>query len=253
MLDPNADDRRYFFPHVFFVPGMPILFPIETCVFERRFLYPNAEDTDSFAAYMDYGYVKRLPEERKRRTKLFTGHLPLAAARYFGPDLRTFAFFCDPVERAIVHLLDWIATHPAFAGRTPEAVWNDRSAHAAYFDNIQLRFFAIPDLEHGGDVFTPMPLDRGSVRRALEAVRGLDFIGLMEDFDRSMHDLGRAFSWPLPDARYEAPVRDVSVPPALLEQITADLELDRAFYEGVRGIYQDRLDRPHSAAPVPPK
>lgn len=240
MLDPTADGRRYFFVHVMFVPGMPILFPIESSVFERRYLYPNAEDTDVFAAYMDYGYVKRLPEERKRRTKLFSGHLPFAAASYFGESLETFAFFCDPVERAIAHLKDWIATFAPFRGRTAEEIWADHEARAAYFDNIQLRFFAITDLEHGNDVFTKMLLDESSVERALRAVDRLDFIGLMEDFDASMHALGKRFSWPLPEGTYEAPVRDVAVSAELRHRITEDLKLDRAFYEGVRRLYYDR-------------
>lgn len=240
MLDPNADDTRYFFVHVMFVPGMPILFPIESTVFERRYLYPNAEDTDVFAAYMDYGYVKRLPDERKRRTKLFSGHLPFAAAPYFGEGLKTFAFFCDPVERAIVHLKDWIATFAPFRGQAAEAIWDDRDAHGAYFDNIQLRFFAITDLEHGNDVFTKMHLDEGSVDQALRAVDRLDFIGLMEDFDASMHALRRQFSWPLPEGKYDAPVRDVAISAVLRERITEDLKLDRAFYEGVRRLYYDR-------------
>lgn len=240
MLDPTADDQRYFFVHVMFVPGMPILFPIESTVFERRYLYPNAEDADVFAAYMDYGYVKRLTEERKRRTKLFIGHLPFAAARYFGEGLKTIAFFCDPVERAIVHLKDWIATFAPFRGRTAEEIWEDREAYAAYFDNIQLRFFAITDLEHGNDVFTKMPLDEGSVEQALRAVSSLDFIGLMEDFDASMHALAREFSWPLPDTEYKAPRRDVAISEALRHRIMEDLKLDRAFYEGVRRIYYEQ-------------
>lgn len=239
MAEPT-DDAKYFFVHVMFVPGMPILYPIEVAVFDRQVRYPGLADTDVFAAYMDYAYVKQLPEERKRGTRLFCGHLPLAAAPHFGAGLRTFAFFCDPVERAIVHLKDWIATHPDFHGRTPEEVWNDRDAYERYFDNIQLRFFAIPDLDHGRDVFTKMTLDRESIRRALAAVRGLDFVGLMEDFDASMHALARAFQWPLPDTEYRAPARDVSLPAELTARIRDDLALDREFYDGVREIYEER-------------
>lgn len=240
MLDPWADDARYYFVHVMMVPGLPVVNPLQTHVYEKRHFYPNTEDTEGFKSYMDYGYVKHLPEERRRRTKIFTGHLPLAAGPHFGPGLRTFSFFRDPVERALAQLEE-ARTIPWIKQGTPEEVWCDPGTYASFLDNVQLRFFAVPDLEGGPTIFDErLPMNEDTLSRAKDAVETLDFIGLMEDFPDSMKALGKRYGWPLPPSDFTSPAIALEIPDALRERISDDLERERRFYEHVRKLYYER-------------
>ncbi|HEX7668863.1 MAG TPA: hypothetical protein VF395_04745 [Polyangiaceae bacterium] len=255
MLDPWADDARYFFVHVMMVPALPIVHALQTHVYDKRYFYPNDEDVDGFKAYMDYGYVKTLPEERRKLTKVFTGHLPLAAKPYFGSELKAFSFFSDPVERAVAQLAE-ARRIPWMKQGTPEEVWNDRGTHDAFLDNVLTRFFAVRDLESGSSIFDArLPANADTLSAAKDAVETLDFIGLMEDFAASMRMLGERYSWPIPLVEGARSPITLDIPERLRERIANDLELDRRFHEHVQRLYSQRKaahDGPERFTPSAP-
>lgn len=242
LKDPKADDRRYFFVHVMKVAGFSLLRMIRTTVYDRRYVYPNADDTDAISAYIDFDYIKQIPEDRKRGFKVFAGHLPLAAREHLGDDVRAFAFFRDPVQRAISHLKHATQRVDPFKGLGLMEAFERPDVFQMFVDNHQLRYFTLRSLDGAKTVLDPQPLAAGDIERAVQQVRTLDFIGLTEDFDDSIRRLWKRYEWPLQEVLRVNQTKDCEIPDGLEERLEAVLQPEIEFYRAVRQLYYERKE-----------
>jgi hypothetical protein len=252
----DASDDRYFFVHVMKTAGFSLVRMIKSELFDKSLVYPTAEDGNALEASMNYDRVRALTPDRLSRIKVFSGHFPFAAMAHMGPNVRTFSLFRDPVARTISHLKHTVQRLPHFRDWTLDAVYRDPEMFQAFYDNLQLRFFAVRDIDTGRTLFEHRPLTRDDVDYALDNVRRLDILGLTEEFDVALGMLQERFGWSFARSVRINQTEAVDLPAGLEERIAEDLELDRVFYEGVLREYAERkrayLGRaPGASAAVP--
>jgi hypothetical protein len=232
-------DQTFFFVHIMKTGGYSLVHMIKSGVFGDDAAYPSPADRDvPFLPYLSLEYLRQVLPARRRHVRFFAGHFPFEVRALLGNDVRTFAFFRDPVERVISHLRYARFRNPQHRGMSLEAIYEDISE--AYIRNLQLRTFAIRSLHDRKSVFEPIVYDEAALALASERVAELDVIGLVEDFEASTRMLAEAFSWRLgPIARdNESPSFPIS--DELRQRIEHDNEMDIRFYRTVATLYAER-------------
>jgi hypothetical protein len=169
-----------------------------------------------------WSLLLEIPREQLGRYRLFLGHLYHYLLDYLDRPAITFTFLRDPLERALSHyehilrhpghyfhekakqqgslctFLDDPETLPMIANFQTRALALDLDpvASRAGLDPAQLRALVLEkQLE---SVVPPVEANEELLRVALERLRGMAFVGIVEDFDSSVRRLFATLGWRLP-------------------------------------------------------
>lgn len=206
---------------------------------DARQRYPAPADGDPIIVGTHYDQLLRAKRERGAEIRLYTGHFPYAAAAHLAP-VKTLAVFRDPVDRVCSHIRHFIHYVPLYEGWSAERVYEDAGTRRMFFDNLQLRMFAIRSLEQGKTAFDGIELRESDIEYAMKNVRRVDVIGVTEELKTFIRILGVQFGWQFRRMEHVNYSPEYEFSPEFIDRVRADLKLDIEFYRRVRSLYTER-------------
>jgi hypothetical protein len=247
-----------FFVHILKTGGSSLntmvrpLFPVEAvypCALKRpgRRTNPGQGLRGWRMAYVAIPFLRMFDESRRRRFRFVAGHLPYCVAELFEQPVRCISFFRDPVSRTISHLKQARTLQPRYKGWPLDRLYAHDTFHEQFIANLQTRHFAHEMSDELTSVFVPKRLTPGDIERAKQRVAGLEFIGILEDYEASISLLKRQLGLPITNVvNRRVPYDDCDVPADLPARIAEDNAIDMELYEFVKSLYYGRK---HQALP----
>ena len=182
-----------------------------------RVLLSNAFGA-SLCPYYDWDELIAAGGKMLRHYNAYSGHYGIALDSFLGIALRRFTLLRDPVARTISHYLHVKRNrkhpyHAVVAGQSlNEFVCSPLTAHMVF--NFQARYLAgaridLPDLAKRFEIdpekskslaiaweHATFAMDSDQIRQdAIETFQRLEYVGLTEEFDRSLQDIARHFGF----------------------------------------------------------
>ena len=254
--EPGAS-RRYFFVHVMKTGGTTLAQQLKAN-FAPEEHYPNrALDIRYEGANVDIGNhltvanLIGLPEERRDRIRIYTGHWPYVACELLGEDFFTFTILRDPVERTISLLQQYARDAPwtnsanddADDADALEELYEHWLLYEPLIHNHQTKIFSMTAADGPKRYTQVIDVDESRLSRAKDNLAHVDVVGLTERYDDFLDELtdrttlrierGRAKNaTPVSQAR---PVND-----ELRRRIRADNAIDLEFYEYAKDLVERR-------------
>lgn len=244
---------QYFFLHIPKTAGTSFRKMLERDVFPfKGDVLPNKMDfkrKNRRGRYYQLAELMKLPPHRIQSCKLLCGHVPAVTQELFSSPPKTLLFLRDPVPRAISNLL--------FAQRTwhttlslSDILKNDK-LRTEYITNRQTQLLSFRSLEEARIYDRKIIPDRSRLELAKEVLNSFDFLGITEEFERSIKLLEHTFNWKftsglMSDNRAPVPDEDLKV---LIEKIQAENELDQELYEFGCDLFYRRLDDANLGSP----
>jgi hypothetical protein len=258
----DARARPVFFVHVMKTGGSTLLWQL-LADFPPHLMYPNDSDRRDEHDFWPSLSVRRLielPEERKRRTRLYSGHFPFAASQLLGIGLTTVAVVREPVDRTVSHLRHLKRRAQRFRDKRLEEIYEDETAFRTWIHNHQTKVFGLTAAETAPTVIAglarPLPeedvvptrpiihvmeADDERLAIARRQLGMVDALGLTEHYDEFVEHLRARFGWKLPDlGRLNTSERTDDVDPAFLRRIADDNAVDCELYEHARTLWRER-------------
>ena len=178
-FDPT-DDRKYFFMHVPKTAGTTF----------RKMLHRHAPKN---YLWPDQQFLKnngnRYPSRKnllskyndKLTTPILSGHYGMDLLPVLSEDIIILTFIRNPYERILSHIKHICALDKEFRG-DPNLVLDKKFDTIMYVQSKMLRF---------------RPHNREGAKKLLESIDRINFIGLTEEFDRSIALCNKMFNWKL--------------------------------------------------------
>jgi hypothetical protein len=253
--------ERFFFIHLMKTGGTTVNFYLRSR-YDRTALYPNRDldiNVDGHTLldrhHLRLAYVLGLPEERRRRIRGYTGHLPFVAGELLGGGFATSTILRDPVDRTVSLLRQlqrrpWTSStrpgDPPPAPPTLEAVYEDPDVFDSLIHNHQTKIFAMTTADEPRGYMQVIDIDDARLAVAKENLATVDVVGLTEEFALFLDALEARFGWHVPrESRVNATPEDARTPlsPALVRRIVEDNAIDLEFYEYAKGLVAARRGR----------
>ncbi len=135
--------------------------------------------------------VNALPEERRARLRLLTGHIPYGVHTLLGRPARYFTILREPVERTLSYFY-YVRSHPDNPqyAQTRHMSLEEYIESGLLLDNGQVRWLANIQLDTGFQKTTPAMLET-----AKQNLKTLVVIGLLERYDESLLVMKRVLEW----------------------------------------------------------
>jgi hypothetical protein len=254
--DPGSS-RRYFFVHVMKTGGTTLAQQLKAN-FAPEEHYPNrAVDiryegaTVDIRNHLTVANLVGLPEERRDRIRIYTGHWPYVACELLGEDFFTFTILRDPVERTISLLQQYARDAPwknsakvvADEAVALEELYEHWLLYEPLIHNHQTKIFSMTRADGPKRYTQVIEVDESRLALAKDNLAQIDVVGLTERYDDFLDELtdrtilrierGRPKNaTPLSEAR---PVSD-----ELRHRIRADNTIDLEFYDYARGLVERR-------------
>lgn len=235
-----TEPRPLLFVHVMKTGGSTLRWRLRASVRGGEF-YPDPRlDGDMLEANFEPRRLLDLPDERRRRLKVITGHFPLYVREWF-PDAVVATMVRDPVERTVSFLRHARRHHEGQADWTYEQLYEDPYNQLCYLRDHQVKVFSLTPADEPATIQTHLRADRHHLERAKTALAQVDVLGVQSDHAGFV----AALSAHLPVRDLVVAPQRVSddpepVPPALLERIRADLQLDVELYDHALGLVAER-------------
>jgi hypothetical protein len=231
--------------------------------FELDELYPYGKldiryngDTVDIRHHLEVGCLLRLPEERVRRIRVYSGHYPYVASELLAGEFIRLTVLRDPVERTI-SLLRQVRRKDSWAdpnlrlaahmeGIPLEQVYEHPSVYEPLVLNHQTKIFSMTSDDRLDTYMDVIDVDDKRLAIAKENLAKVDFIGLTEQYDEFLDELADDTGWAiLPHLRKnETPPDHVTpVNEALRRRIAADNAIDIEFYEYAKELVESRRRR----------
>lgn len=244
-------DRPLFFIHLMKTGGTTMKVRILNSFPESQ-IYPNTtDDPDQYTANLNIRYLTTLPEDRRRRTRIFAGHFPFVATEMLDMPLTRLTVLRDPVKRVISHVkqvrmnrTNWTDVRLDTDGQGPptfEAVYENYYWKPRFFENYQARLFSITREDDALDQTHVVDVDADRLRLAKANLEKVDIIGLTEDlatFERELHHRFGISDRQMPPLRVSTD--DSVISAELRQKIADDNAADIAFYEHAKQLIAQR-------------
>jgi hypothetical protein len=243
-------DTRYFFVHVMKTGGRTLLRHFRDN-FELDQMYPYGKldlrfdgDRVDVRHHLEISRLLSLPEERRRRVRIYSGHYPYVASELLGGDFVRITVLRDPVERTISLLrqfrrkdpwADPNLAHPApMEGLSLDEVYENPIVYEPLVHNHQTKVFAMTADDPLGTYMDAIPMDESRLAIAKENLAKVDLVGVTEDYLRFLDEVVERTGWQVKRRlrKNETPVEEkLPVSEALRRRIAADNALDLELYE----------------------
>jgi hypothetical protein len=253
---------RYFFIHVMKTAGRTLLRHFRGN-FELDEMYPYGKldirydgDQVDIHHHLDVACLLRLPDERVRRIRVYSGHYPYVASELLGDDFIRLTLLRDPVDRTISLLRQFRRKDPwadpnlrhsaPMEGLTLEQVYENPFVYEPLVLNHQTKIFSMrvdDPLETYMDV---IDVDDSRLALAKENLAKVDFIGLTEQYDEFLDELTAHTGWDILRhlRKNETPTEEIRpVSESLRRRIAADNAIDVEFYDYAKELVASRRGR----------
>ena len=242
---------QYFFLHIPKTAGTSFRHMLVRDVFPfKDDVLPNKKEFKKRQGrYYRLAELLELPPHRLQSCKLLSGHVPAVTRDLFASPPKMLLFLRDPVPRAISNLL--------YAQRRWHSAWSlsdilkNDILRTEYITNRQTQMLSFRSLEEARIYDRKIIPDRSRLELAKEVLNSSDFLGISEEFERSIKLCEHTFNWKftsglLSDNQAPVPDEDLKV---LIEKIQAENELDQELYEFGCDLFYRRLDDANLGSP----
>lgn len=205
--------------------------------FEQREIYPNVQEMKNKRRrpYTSVEALDKINPNRIKNIRLLVGHLPIVAPEKIFDDCLNLVFLREPTERAIsniYHLKLMQKGMSEFRDMAPEEIFEKQPRR---FINRQIRFF----LKDGDTIRN---IGKKDLNRAKRNLKKFDFIGLTEDFDRSVKVAEKLFSWELGEVKKKNTVGSKKGKKVISTELRAKLDevnkYDKEFYDFGKELFE---------------
>lgn len=261
---PPRTEESVFFLHVMKTAGSTLFWELRR-QYTGEQLWPDPELDFRYDGpkldvrhHLSVPYLASLPEERRRRILLYSGHLPFVARETMG-DVATVTILRDPIERTISLLRQFRRTAPQVqdpSRRPPlaDASLEEVYAHPDVFEplvhNHQTKLFSMRMSDDPQGYLDVLDIDEGRLEVAKENLAAAEVVGLTERYPDFLDAVETRFGWTVTRAaRHNETPRDAMQPVsgALRRRIAIDNAIDVDFYEYARQLVETRKRRRTSA------
>jgi hypothetical protein len=216
---------RFFFVHLQKTAGTTLQRRLRAA-FDEVATYPGPGDGVAPDAVLLVEHLVARFAARRHEIRLVTGHFPLATVELLDAPFRTFTVLRDPVERTLSYLRHHRTLVPDDAERPLEDIYEDRFRFEGLIHNHQVKMLALRPHEMAAGAMTVVRFTDDHLARALDALAGMDVIGVQEGFEAFCTALGARFGWDLGEPQFSNRTRPVPVDDAFRRRIAADNALD---------------------------
>jgi hypothetical protein len=204
-------------------------------------------------------YLRRLPDERRRRIRVYVGHFPLVAREVLGGDVATLTILRDPVERTL-SLLRQLRREAPYADPSRRHTMGDLSLEEVYeqpgifeplIRNHQTKIFSLSLDDAPSGYMHVIDVDRARLETAKANLESVDVVGVTERYEAFVDAVVARFGWQLPRgawANATPPASDDTASAALRRRIADDNALDLELHEHARSLTERR--RPAGSAGI---
>jgi hypothetical protein len=231
---PLKPEDQLVFIHILKTAGQSVMQVLEANFPEDKRLFANSAD------------IVKLPRESLQPYQLILGHNYYPIHELLGRKPLYLTFLRDPVERTISHYYHWQRPdsenhkfHQKVLTQTLAEFVTDPQTRTAVF-NYQTRWIATDDVRrparmNGADL----------LNTAKQRLDEFAFVGIVEEFDRSISALTAQFDWPPPaslEKRNVDPLRDQrsQFPDETIALIREATQWDAELYEYARALFERR-------------
>jgi hypothetical protein len=261
---PAADvpHPRYFFIHVMKTAGRTLLRHFRGN-FELDEMYPYGKldirydgDRVDIRHHLEVGCLLRLPEERVRRIRVYSGHYPYVASELIGGDFIRFTILRHPVDRTISLLRQFRRKDPwadpnlqysaPMEGLSLDEVYENPFVYEPLVLNHQTKIFSMSADDRLDTYMDVIDVDDERLAIAKQNLAKVDFVGLTEQYDEFLDEVAVATGWEILRQlrKNETPQEDIKpVSEALRRRIAADNAIDMEFYEYASELVESRRRR----------
>jgi hypothetical protein len=247
-IDLSTDAERVLFIHVMKTGGTTLLWHLRN-QFERDEVYPQAgvdfvhdPSKPTTFRHLTLGYLAAMPEERRRRIRVYAAHFPYLAREVLGGDLATLTILREPVDRTISLLRQWVRNRPQL-GLTLEAAYELPQVYERLLHNHQTKVFSMAAADAPSAYVTEIDVDDARLALAKENLASVDVVGLTERYDDFLDLVQERFGWNVKrGVRANAAPDDTAGPgsDALRRRIAEDNAIDLEFYEYAKDLIAAR-------------
>lgn len=254
---PGQRGRPAFFIHVMKTGGTTLFRHLEEN-FALDELYPDREldiryDGSKAVVFRQFtiSYLRQLPEERRRRIRVYTGHFPYVAAQILGGDPMTLTILREPVERTISLLhqfrrnAPWMDPNrrPPSASRRLEEVYEDPRVYGPLVHDHQTKIFSMTIADDPTGYMQVIDVDDARLALAKENLARVDVVGLTERYGDFLDALHARFSWRVEHGERVNATPSESAQPvseSFRRRIARDNAIDIELYEHAKGLLDRR-------------
>ena len=182
-------------------------------------IYPDAAvDTDLVKANLEIRYLLSLSPERRRATRVYTGHFPFFVTELLETDLMTTTILRDPVERTISYLQMKIDQTECFI--SPENLYAYPGLNESHMQNFQTKQFAMTVDDRMRRAIDTLPMDDDRLALAKDNLAKVDLIGLHDRHEEFLDAATRKFGWQTRSAPPWHVSQPVEISASLRDRIT---------------------------------
>jgi hypothetical protein len=231
-MKASASDQphRYFFVHIMKTAGGSLRRRLINH-FGEAAVYPTrgVDGTDPVKLNLSLDHLRERLAVRGDEIRAITGHFPLRTTDLIDGRFTTLTLLRDPVERMLSFLRQQREIQRSDRHETVEETYDDLRGLA---DNNMTKMILLTPAEMRASMFTRVEFTHDHLKRAKEALAGIDALGLQEHFEDFCDELAARFGWrlgePVTGVNATAPVE---VPESLRARIAEDNEVDVELYE----------------------
>lgn len=232
---------RYVFVHVMRTGGTSMRHLLWSRFPQER-IYPNQAVIDDRGQYPEIGEVARHPQEFFRRFHLVAGHYPARIVDLLPGSPEVLTLLRHPVARTLSHLRRAAATMPTFRGMDFHEILDGERFRAQFVENYMTRYFSFRSPTERASVNLPLPLDRSRLEDARKALDDCLWVGITEQYGRSLDLLAAVTDLELDGLRHDnRSTHRGEVDRALIRRIEELTQLDHELYEHARERFEQDL------------
>ncbi|MDP8219087.1 MAG: hypothetical protein P9M03_10215 [Candidatus Theseobacter exili] len=227
-----SNDDVFFFIHIMKASGTSfrnMLWPL----FQRKDIWPNRNNilTTRTNWYPPLNEIPVMDSKVGKRLRLIAGHYPFAASELFSKTPRYLVFLRHPVDRTVSFLKHARSNAPQYQGKSLREVYNDIKLRKHMICNYQTKQFSFNGIEEYYSFEKELVVDKERLGIAKKNLKKCDFVGLSEEFAKSIKLCEKIFGWEFKRILNDNISKDdVEIEDRLIEDIKKEVALDLEFY-----------------------